>query len=395
MRGKSLTFGLTGVYLAFTFSNLGYSLWYSLFPIYLRGFGFEAWQIGFVFSLLSLATSLSYLTLASFSETVGRERTLIIGFSLSAAILLILALVKSPAFIVVLVVLYSFLGGLKTPIGEATVADTSRSLGLSLSIFYVATTMASIVGSALSGYLAMSLGFSIIFIIAGVLTAFSAISITFTYGYSSNTNLKVARQTFRRSFENIRLILSDGSMMKLTIALVFHSLGFSIINPLVQLYAKEALNLDEQSIGVIMAMWNTGLLVAQIPSGEFTDRFGGVTMLSMHIALSSASWILYCSSKTWSGAISSAFILGVVGALDMPARRTIIVQLKKTIDSASIIGYMDALTNLAFIVGSSLGGILWSALGYSMPFIVGSIINMFALIPLVILISSRRRFPSM
>jgi len=386
---------LTAVYLAFTFSSLGYSLWYSLFPIYLRKFGFEVWQIGFVFSLLNLATSLSYLTLTSFSETMGRERALIIGFSFSAVILLILALVKSSPFIVVLVVLYNILGGLKTPVGEAIIADTGRSLGLSLSIFYVATTMASIIGSALSGYIVASLGFPTIFILAGVLTALSAISITFTYGYLSNTNLKVARQTFIRSFENAKLIFSDGNIMKLTIALVFHSLGFSIINPLVQLYAKEALNLNEQSIGVVMAMWNAGLLVAQIPSGEFTDRFGGMSMLSMHIILSSVSWIFYCLSKTWSEAIFSAFILGVVGALDMPARRTIIVQFKKTIDSASIIGYVDALTNLVFIVGSSLGGIIWNTLGYNMPFIVGSIINMFALIPLVTLISSKRRFSSM
>jgi MFS family permease len=381
---------LTTIYLAFTFSNLGYSLWYFLFPIYLREFGFEVWQIGFVFSLLNLAASLSYLTLASFSETVGRERTLIIGFSLSAAILLILAFVKSSAFIVILVIFYNLLGGLKTPVGEAIIADTGRRLGLSLSIFYVATTIASIIGSALSGYIATSLGFSAIFILAGVLTALSAVSITFTYSYLSNTNLKIVRQTFRRSFENVKLILSDGNIMKLTIALVFHSLGFSIINPLVQLYAKEALNLNEQSIGVIMAMWNVGLLAAQIPSGKFTDRFGGMAILSTHIAFSSVSWLLYCSSKTWSEAIFSAFILGVVGALDMPARRSIIVQFKKTIDSASIIGYIDALTNLAFIVGSSLGGIIWNTLGYGMPFIVGSIINMFAIIPLVTLISSKR-----
>ncbi|MBS7610902.1 MFS transporter [Candidatus Bathyarchaeota archaeon] len=380
---------LTSVYLAFIFSNLGYSLWYSLFPIYLRGLGFEAWQIGFVFSLLNLATSLSYLTLASFSETTGRGGSLVIGFSLSAAVLLTLAFIKSSACIVGLVVFYSFLGGLKMPVGEATIADMGGSLGLSLSTFYVATIAASIIGSALSGYLAKSLGFSMLFIIAGVLTTFSALFIAFTYGYST-TNFRIVKQTFRRSFENIKLMLSDGNMMKFTIALIFHSLGFSIINPLVQLYAKEALNLDEQKIGIIMAMWNGGLLVAQIPSGEFTDRFGGITVLAAHIVLSSVSWILYCSSKVWSGAVSSAFILGVVGALDMPARRTIIVQLKRKIDSASIIGYIDSLTNLAFIIGSSTGGILWNTLGYGMPFIVGSIINMFALIPLVTLISPRK-----
>ncbi len=139
-----------------------------------------------------------------------------------------------------------------------------------------------------------------------------------------------------------------------------------------------------------MAVWNVGLLVAQIPSGEFTDRFGGATVLATHIVLLSVSWILYCSSKAWSGAASSAFILGAVGALDMPARRTIIVQLKRKIDSASIIGYIDALTTLAFIIGSSTGGILWNTLGYSTPFIIGSIINMFALIPFVTLISPRK-----
>ncbi|MEM2239010.1 MAG: MFS transporter [Candidatus Bathyarchaeia archaeon] len=384
---------ITGVYLAFIFSNLGYSLWYSLLPIYLRGLGFEAWQIGFVFSLLNLATSLSYLTLVSFSEIVGRGRTLIIGFGMSAAVLLVLAFIKNPFCIVALIILYSLLGGLKTPVGEATIADMGRSLGFSLSIFYLATTAASIVGSALSGYLAMSLGFSMLFIIAGVLTVFSVTFIVFTYDYSKRYS-KISSQTLKRSFENIRLMLSDKTMVNFTTALIFHSLGFSMINPLVQLYAKDVLNFDEQSIGIVMAMWNMGLLLAQIPSGGLTDRFGGMAMLAAHITLSSASWIFYCLSKTWGETIFSAFILGVVGALDMPARRSVIVQLKRHIDSASIIGYIDALTNLAFILGSSLGGVLWSTLGYSMPFIVGSVVNMFALIPLITLISSRREYSS-
>lgn len=385
---------MTGVYLAFIFSNLGYSLWYSLFPIYLRELGFEAWQIGLVFSLLNLATSLSYLTLVSFSESIGRRRTLIIGFSLSAVILLLLAFIKNPFCTVALIVFYSLLGGLKTPVGEATIADVGRRLGLSLSIFYLVTTAASIVGSALSGYLVMSLGFSMLFIIAGVLTIFSTIFVFFTQDYST-TYPKTSSPTLRRAFENIRLILSEKTMMNLTIALILHSLGFSIINPLIQLYAKEVLNFDAQSIGMVMAMWNMGLLLAQIPSGGLTDRFGGMKILATHIALSSASWMIYCLSRTWSETILSAFILGVVGALDMPARRTIIVQLRKTVDSASIIGYVDALTNLAFIAGSSLGGVLWSTLGYSMPFIVGSVVNIFALIPLITLISPRRESPSM
>ncbi|MCD6444791.1 MFS transporter [Candidatus Bathyarchaeota archaeon] len=379
------------VYSAFFLSSLGYSLWYSLFPVYLDVIGFQTWQIGFVFSLLSLSTSLSYLILGAVSDAAGRGKPLALGFILSALTIIALAYTSNIMLIGLLISAYGLLEGLKSPTGEASIVETGARLGTALSLFYMVVMVARIAGSALSGYFASTLGFQSLFILGSLLSISSAFLIVSLYGWSGRLGLKTVRLSVSKFPEGIKSILSDRGLRLLTIALVVHGLGFSMINPLVTLYAKEVLSLDEQLVGLVMAVWNMGFLLTQVPSGKLTDRFGGIPILASHIALSSVSWLLYGFSGNWLHLVLSALFVGMVGAMDMPARRTLMVRLGGSMGVASIIGYMDALTRFTFMLGSSVGGVLWSSLGYRAPFIIGSILNIFALIPLLILIYPHKR----
>jgi MFS family permease len=85
---------------------------------------------------------------------------------------------------------------------------------------------------------------------------------------------------------------------------------------------------------------------------------------------------------------------GVVGALDMPARRTMMIEYATAKDGkATIIGSLDAITGITGIFGPLIGGVIWAQMGYAAPFQAAGLINAFACVPLII-IMRRRAGPS-
>jgi MFS family permease len=82
--------------------------------------------------------------------------------------------------------------------------------------------------------------------------------------------------------------------------------------------------------------------------------------------------------------------LGVVGALDMPARRTIMIEYA-TADTgkATIIGSLDAITGLTGVLGPLIGGFMWAQMGYAAPFQAAAFLNAFACAPLTAIMRRR------
>jgi len=79
-----------------------------------------------------------------------------------------------------------------------------------------------------------------------------------------------------------------------------------------------------------------------------------------------------------------------VGALDMPARRTIMIEYATAeAGKATIIGSLDAITGMVGIVGPLIGGVVWEQMGYSAPFHLASFVNAFACVPLLAIMRSR------
>jgi MFS family permease len=141
-----------------------------------------------------------------------------------------------------------------------------------------------------------------------------------------------------------------------------------------------------------MSVWNAGLALAQIPSGHMTDRFGARPLLLTHFVLSSFSWVFYALSWNLESGIATVFFFGIVGALDMPARRTIMIEYATAENGkATIIGSLDAITGVVGIVGPLIGGILWAQIGYAAPFNLASFVNLFACVPLIAIMRNRTR----
>jgi MFS family permease len=378
---------------------LGNSLCLSLFPNYLLRLGLGSVSIGIALMVYSASQSFTFLPSGRLSDRLGRRPLVISGSLLLALSALSLSLSNRIETTVLALVGQGIGLGLLVPSGNALMSDLvlRRGSGLVFAVYQIATLASAAVGSFAAGALAETAGFQNIFALSAVLFGATAV-----FGYAmvprihtrsrSDYGSAVAHSLRSSMTGTVSILRSNRELALLTGALVIHSLGFSMINPFIPLFAEEGIHLDIAQVGILVAVWNVGLTIAQIPSGHLTDRFGARPLLLSHFVLSSLSWALYVLSSNFEIGLATMLFFGIVGALDMPARRSIMIEYATPeAGKATIIGSIDAITGTVGIAGPVIGGLAWSHFGYVVPFQVAAFVNAFACIPLIAIVRRRSR----
>jgi len=370
---------------------LANSLWLSLFPNYLLRLGMSSLLIGAALMVYNGSLSLTFLPSGRLSDRLGRRPLILAGSSLLALSTLWLSL-GSQTETTFLAVIGQGIGlGLLIPSGNALISDvvSGQGSGFAFAVYQIATLSAAVIGSFAAGTLAQNVGFPRTFVLSAVLAAGTALLaylvVPETLKHRAGTYASAVRESFRSSVSGtMGMLRSNRELALLTGGLVIHAIGFSMINPFIPLFAEKGIRLDMAQVGIIISFWNAGIAVAQIPSGHLTDRFGARPLLLAHFALSSLSWSIYSWSWNLESGIATIFFFGIVGALDMPARRTMMIEYAtEQAGKATIIGSIDAITGIVGIVGPLIGGLAWAQVGYSAPFQLASVVNAFACVPLV------------
>lgn len=386
------------VCITFFAQTVANSLWTSLLSIYLFNIGLSSIWIGVVFTVQSACMSLTYMPFGRFSDKIGRKTPLIIGNLLVTLATFLMLFANVPISFIIVLAIFGVGSGLITPAISALIAESVQPAraGMAFAVYYIATLLATVIGSAFSGILVSSIGYVNIFISAAIISLFVTSTL---FGFISETK-KTTYNTYRSAIKDsvksslpdtVRLLRSNKDLLMLTISLCIHSFGASMMNPYMSLFASKAINLDIVQVGIVISLFNIGQLIAQIPSGTMTDKIGARLTLLNHVLFSSLTWVLYTFSQDFVTALATMFIFGVNGALDMPARRSIMVEFSKDVGKATLIGSIDSLTGLVGMLAQFVGGTLWEEVGYFAPFYVGAIINAIAVPFLIILVKRERR----
>ena len=376
---------------------LGNSLWLSLFPNYLLRLGMNSLLIGLTLMVYNASLSLTFLPSGRLSDRLGRRPLIVAGSSLLALSTLFLSLTRQTETTVLAVIGQGIGLGLLVPSGNALISDvvSGGGSGFAFAMYQIATLSAAVVGSFAAGALAMGVGFATMFLLSAMVTGSTAIigylMVPETIAGKVGGYASAVTESLRSSITaTVRILESNRELALLTGALVIRVIGFSIISPFIPLYAEKGIRLDISQVGIIMSVWNAGIAVAQIPSGWMTDRVGARPMLLAHFVLSSFSWVIYAWSWNFESGIVTMLFFGVVAALDMPARRTIMIEYATAeAGKAAIIGSLDAITGLTGIFGPLIGGFMWAQMGYAAPFQAAGLINAFACVPLIVIMRRR------
>lgn len=369
---------------------LGSSIWLQLLPIYLHDIGLTPVLIGVAIIGETVAVSIMSLPAGIFSDMMGRRIPIVVGSGLVAIATLLLYFTVNPIAIILLVILTGVFTGLTQPAVIAIIAESAKQerSGMAYAIYYFATIIATVIGAAISGVLANIFGFPILFIIGATATVFAfiiphfCIQETVTRKHDSH-RFAIKHSVLKSIPRTISLLKNSRDLVLLTLALSIHMFGFSILIPYLPLYATEGIHLDIAQTGLLMAIWNAGFLLSQIPFGRMADRLGGRLTLLLHFLLSGVSWALYPLSHSFAYAAVALVLFGVFAAMDMPARRILMIEYSANSGKATVIGALDFITGGVAIFAPFVGGFLWEKVGYSAPFFAGAVITLVACIPML------------
>ncbi len=376
-------------YLAFSVT-LAHGIVTTLLSLYLNAMGYGGAQIGLFNAGFTVASALASWAAGRMSASRGYVTALLLSLAPPAALAPLFPLAMTPLVTITAVLVYGLSNG---AFGTAAVGLLSEIPGrwgaaVSFGAFYTAVVLGRTVSGALAGAIIEGMGYEYLLLAGGLLMAAAAPSAILLRG-------KVGARGASRVEGRGDGLRSRGGISRpmtvLLVALFLHTMGFMSVSPFFSLYALEELRLSEGLIGTLMSIRSAGVMVSEIAAGYLTAAVGSAEVLAAHVLLSSVSWSAFTlASGFWSAAAILLFG-GVVGALDMPARRTLISELSTPGEErARSMGLVDAVTGVASAVGYLLGGLIWDRFGPKSPFLVASLYNASA-VPLLLLLRKRGR----
>lgn len=131
-------------------------------------------------------------------------------------------------------------------------------------------------------------------------------------------------------------------------------------------------------LGVVGALQFAPILVLAFVAGALTDRFPkrslviGTQLALMLPALGLAALIWTGHIRYWH-VVLGASLIGIVNALDMPARQSLIADVVGKDDLMNAIALNSAMFNAARIAGPALGGLLIARYGLALAFLLNGL----------------------
>lgn len=380
-----LTKDLLLISLSVSLLVLGFNLSTSLLVIYLGQLGLSASIVGLVITVARFAFSLLTLPSGVIADKFGYRIPVVWSFALCSASLLLMYLFSDPIIFSMLVSLLWMGTAVYGPSISSYVSKVSfkGKVALAFGWYYAFTMISQVIGQALSGIIAQSFGYKSLFIFGGTLSFLSLVLVTYVLHESDNsTKNNFILFTLDDFKKGLNFFIKNSSIRKLSIALSFHTVGFLTSYTFIPLVASLDQNFDDATIGLLLAIWSIGSAIFQIPFGRVSDKIGGKTILLLHVSLSSLVWWVYPFVNSFPLAFLVMVAQGIIGAMDMPARRLIMQDVSEE-NFATAVGVLDSFTTLVGSIGPFISGILWNY-GHWVPFAFGSAINLVSLILLLL-----------
>jgi MFS family permease len=353
--------------------------------------GISAEQIGFLNSANWAVVTLASIPAGRLSDRLGRLVPFVVSAVAAAAAWGALYLKVDLTMSLVAFILAGLSLALFTPNSTAIISErfSPRIAPILFAVFYLATWGGAAVASVLSGWASENLGAATPLLISSLLFAVSGIALTVSAWSNNRHDASDNKRSVRHILDslNIGTIVSSVKNNPLLafygFALFFHSLGYQMITPYLSLYAEKAIGLDIASIGLAMAAWNAGMMVGIIPCGWISTKVGSEVTLVGHFILSAASWSAITLSRDLTSAAVLLFFFGLVGSMDLPARRALTAELSLKDKLAEATGFIELVNGIGGLLGSLFGGFLFQGLGPAFPFYFGPLMTLLSVPPML------------
>jgi len=368
-----LTSNLALISMSSALYNMGLYVGTALLILYLINLGYSPFLAGIILTFSRLLYSFAMMTTGSLSDRIGRKSPIIWGFALTGLAMIAMSIVTSQSAVAILVALIWLGFSFQSPATSAAVSESAllSRTAIAFGWYYTLINGAQVLGQTIAGMAVQNYGYSNTLLLGG---AMAIVAITLIFNYKERHHNKKASLDFYGDLKHGgRLIKSDRRLQYLSIALSVHSMGFYMSYTFIPLVAEVDQHLDKTAIGILLALFSVGSTFAVLPFGVITNKIGGLNMLTWHLVLSSLTWWIYPLLNSHGTIILLMTILGIIGAMDMPARRELMGYVAEK-ELATAMGALDSISMIIGSLGALIAGALWE-IGHWVPFVASASIN--------------------
>lgn len=345
--------------------------------------GISPSQIGVLNSVSWSIISFTSMPFGRLSDFTGRRTPLIFSSILGALACITVYFATNIFTALSLYILIGFSTALFTPNNSALIFESTEysKAPLFFAVFYLATLAGSSLSSFLAGWLSKFFAAEIPFFTASILFLLSIPIYSLYISRGGSRTLENRLDALARSVDiktMLHMLRQNPRLVFYGFSIFFHELGFFIISPYISLFAQRVVGLDMAGVGTIIAIWNIGLAVGFLPWAWVTTRRGSWGMMLVHLAISSPTWILLALSDGFASMGLYIFIFGLVGAMDLPARRTLTAEICQGENLGETMGFIELSNGLGGVFGGIAGGFLWECFGPAFIFYAASVLTLFS-----------------
>ncbi|MEW6566892.1 MAG: MFS transporter [Chloroflexota bacterium] len=357
-------------------------------PVYLRWLGAEVAQVGLFFTL-SAVVPLVLLVLGGWlSDALGRLRAISLGSLSGVLAYTVFALAPnwrvallSPAFAALAMALIR-------PSYRAYLADhsTPETRGRIFGSGETARNLTWIFGPPLGGLLAQNLGFRWLF--AATSMAYAAAGLWILALASSDTRSKSTPMT-ALTFSSLRssvlhmasVIFSGGLITWLLITDGVRDIAFKMSFDLMPVYLNDIWGLTRQQIGLMDGIFGIVLVLASYPAGWLADHTSERFCLVLGLGSVLTSRLVFVvASGFWGFAFSWSWLAVGVALMD-PAIQSLISKGVPLQLRGMAYGLLATSWGLISLPSPWIGGLLWTHLGPTAPFLATVALGSLTLLP--------------
>jgi MFS family permease len=345
----------------------------SLFPLFLQDLGAQATEISFIVTAAGLISTACMSFTPLLTQRYGAKKLLIASNGLSILPPIALSFTNQWFLAAPWTILRHIIFTIHIPARMLFIANQTKqeSVGRVFGYMNVVWPIASIIGPLVGGVVADTWGWNPVFYIEIIV---SLIGIVPLLQLPEDTTIPRSKQSHEPSYLDLfRLPSLKTSIAGFTLTHFLSSACMGLANLVIPLYLTSTFGFTKAVVGIFFSIGGgVSTLIAQIPSGYFTDKIGGKKMMIRSLAVIPIAFFLYPFIKD--GVILLILYMIITGfrSATWPASMAYILTLVPSRMRNVAIGIRQMGIRLGFTFGPFVGGIFWQYANPVLTFLFAS-----------------------
>lgn len=393
-RGRIFTPLLALFLFSMILANLGGSLFYPFFAIYLSKLGLQVETIGLFFTISAIFPLVFQVLGGWISDRIGRLASIAAGSvagALGWAATLIAPSTPNPMlWFLASRAISAVTVALVSPSFDAFIAEQSseENRGRVFATVHSVFLVVGIAGPPLGGFIAERFSYGALALVAAIL-------------YWSATVIRVAMARPERkaraaeagtkeaksggigaSFKAIlALFVAGGAFMCIVLIDGAFDISNKLTEDLLPLFLKQVGGIAETRIGLLQGLSALVMALAMPAVGVFSDKRGERAPIVSGCLLYAASLVLLWLGKSMVAYAAVFVISGLAGAAIQPAMQSLTSKTVPAHLRGLAYGFLGSSLGLFSFFAPALGGFLWKSYFPALPFLVSALLVVAAILP--------------